>query len=47
MFIFLEKEWAKLLHSVIHSWANVTISFRRENPTHHHVNSVTAMSIAL
>ena len=27
--------------------ANVTISFRRENPTHHHVNSVTAMSIAL
>ena len=28
-------------------WANVTISFRRENPTHHHVNSVTAMSIAL
>ena len=27
--------------------ANVTISFRRENPTHHHINSVTAMPIAL
>ena len=27
--------------------ANVTISFQRKNSTHHHINSVTAMSIAL
>ena len=47
LFIDAEAAFEKCWHNGVKFKANVTISFRHENPSHHHINSVTAMSIAL